>query len=164
MLFSRRALLYTVVEDLLTNFGMDGKACLLRAICEVHGHKAIHKFGFIGEFLQLFLTWVLQIPNNRFVKHKKSKKSSLTAPLSTVFFFFAKHLKRFTDETRYRIDTIKAIKTLCRNGSKQAMAGGARGRWKQCRDFKFSKGVEARLWTVPIYFWKISKKKKQSFF
>ncbi|VVC28533.1 Hypothetical protein CINCED_3A024338 [Cinara cedri] len=51
-----RALLYTVVEDLLTNFGMDGKACLLRAICEVHGHKAIHKFGFIGEFLQLFLT------------------------------------------------------------------------------------------------------------
>jgi len=51
-----RALLFTVVEDLLTNFGMDGKACLLRAICEVHGHKSIHKFGFIGEFLQLFLT------------------------------------------------------------------------------------------------------------
>ncbi|XP_025412481.1 uncharacterized protein LOC112684954 [Sipha flava] len=51
-----RALLYTVVEDLLTNFGMDGRACLLRAICEVHGHKSIHKFGFIGEFLQLFLT------------------------------------------------------------------------------------------------------------
>ncbi|KAL4153151.1 hypothetical protein QTP88_000984 [Uroleucon formosanum] len=51
-----RALLFTVVEDLLTNFGMDGKACLLRAICEVHGHKSIHKFGFIGEFLQLFFT------------------------------------------------------------------------------------------------------------
>ncbi|XP_050541851.1 uncharacterized protein LOC126905816 [Daktulosphaira vitifoliae] len=51
-----RALLYSVVEDLLANFGMDGKACLLRAICEVHGHQAIHKFGFIGEFLQLFLT------------------------------------------------------------------------------------------------------------
>lgn len=51
-----RALLFTVVEDLLTNFGMDGKACLLRAICEVHGHQSIHKFGFIGEFLQLFLT------------------------------------------------------------------------------------------------------------
>lgn len=51
-----RALLYTIVEDMLTNFGMDGKACLLRTICEVHGHKAIHRFGFIGEFLQLFLS------------------------------------------------------------------------------------------------------------
>lgn len=54
--FVCRALLYTVVEDLLTNFGMDGKPCLLRTICEVHAHKSIHKFGFIGEFLQLFLT------------------------------------------------------------------------------------------------------------
>ncbi|KAL4153112.1 hypothetical protein QTP88_000945 [Uroleucon formosanum] len=57
--YLRRALLFTVVEDLLTNFGMDGKACLLRAICEVHGHKSIHKFGFIGEFLQLFFTSAL---------------------------------------------------------------------------------------------------------
>ncbi|CAI6347640.1 unnamed protein product [Macrosiphum euphorbiae] len=51
-----RALMFTVVEDMLTNFGMDGKACLLRAICEVHGHKSIHKFGFLGEFIQLFFT------------------------------------------------------------------------------------------------------------
>ncbi|VVC42606.1 Hypothetical protein CINCED_3A008282 [Cinara cedri] len=51
-----RALLYTIIEDMLANFGMDGKACLLRAICEVHSHTALDKFGFLGEFLELFLT------------------------------------------------------------------------------------------------------------
>ncbi|GFG30649.1 hypothetical protein Cfor_12268 [Coptotermes formosanus] len=50
-----RALLYIVVEDLLTNFGMDGKACLLRAICEVHG-QSLHHFGLIGEIVKLFFT------------------------------------------------------------------------------------------------------------
>lgn len=56
-----RALLYTVVEDLLDNFGMDGKACLLRAICEVHGRssESMKSLGVIGEMLQLFLTSVL---------------------------------------------------------------------------------------------------------
>lgn len=48
-----RALLYTVVEDFLTNFGMDGKACLLRAICEVHAHP-LTNFGLVGEMLKLF--------------------------------------------------------------------------------------------------------------
>ncbi|KAK3923754.1 Transmembrane and immunoglobulin domain-containing protein 1 [Frankliniella fusca] len=53
-----RALLYTVVEDLLDNFGMDGKACLLRAICEVHGRSAesLRSLGVLGEMLRLFLT------------------------------------------------------------------------------------------------------------
>lgn len=53
-----RALLYTVVEDLLDNFGMDGKACLLRAICEVHGRssESMRSLGVIGEMLHLFLT------------------------------------------------------------------------------------------------------------
>ncbi|XP_044740460.1 uncharacterized protein LOC123301677 [Chrysoperla carnea] len=50
-----RALLFTVVEDLLSNFGMDGKACLLRAICEVHSHP-LHNFGLFGEVLKLFLS------------------------------------------------------------------------------------------------------------
>jgi hypothetical protein len=50
-----RALLYIVVEDLLTSFGMDGKACLLRAICEVHG-QSLHNFGLIGEIVKLFFT------------------------------------------------------------------------------------------------------------
>ncbi|KAJ1521585.1 hypothetical protein ONE63_003237 [Megalurothrips usitatus] len=53
-----RALLYTVVEDLLDNFGMDGKACLLRAICEIHGRPAasLRALGVVGEMLHLFLT------------------------------------------------------------------------------------------------------------
>nr|CAD7198719.1 unnamed protein product [Timema douglasi] len=52
-----RALLYTVVEDFLSNFGMDGKSCLLRAICEVHG-QPLHHYGFLGEILKLFFTLV----------------------------------------------------------------------------------------------------------
>lgn len=54
--FSLRAVLYIIVEDLLTSFGMDGKACLLRAICEVHSHSSIQKFGLIGEIVQLFFS------------------------------------------------------------------------------------------------------------
>uniref|UniRef100_A0A1B0GPY3 Uncharacterized protein n=1 Tax=Phlebotomus papatasi TaxID=29031 RepID=A0A1B0GPY3_PHLPP len=50
-----RALLYVAVEDLLSTFGMDGKACMLRAICEVHSRK-LHHFGLFGEVLKLFLT------------------------------------------------------------------------------------------------------------
>ncbi|XP_065077759.1 uncharacterized protein LOC135700990 [Ochlerotatus camptorhynchus] len=50
-----RALLYTVVEDFIANFGVDGKACMLRAICEVHS-KPVERFGLIGEILKLFFT------------------------------------------------------------------------------------------------------------
>ncbi|XP_058831007.1 uncharacterized protein LOC131689733 [Topomyia yanbarensis] len=50
-----RALLYTVVEDFIANFGLDGKACMLRAICEVHS-KPVENFGLIGEILRLFFT------------------------------------------------------------------------------------------------------------
>lgn len=50
-----RALLYMLVEDFLSNFGMNGKACLLRAICEIHAHP-LHNFGLIGEMFKLFLT------------------------------------------------------------------------------------------------------------
>ncbi|GAB0090926.1 uncharacterized protein DMENIID0001_057060 [Sergentomyia squamirostris] len=50
-----RALLYVAVEDFLSTFGMDGKACFLRAICEVHSKK-LHHFGFFGEIVKLFLT------------------------------------------------------------------------------------------------------------
>lgn len=48
-------MLYGMVEDMLANFGMDGKACLLRAICEAHGQQ-MHRFGFLGEVLKLFFT------------------------------------------------------------------------------------------------------------
>ncbi|XP_062708007.1 uncharacterized protein LOC115266582 [Aedes albopictus] len=50
-----RALLYTVVEDFIANFGLDGKACMLRAICEVHS-KPVERFGLVGEVLKLFFT------------------------------------------------------------------------------------------------------------
>ncbi|XP_023020299.1 uncharacterized protein [Leptinotarsa decemlineata] len=50
-----RALLYIMVEELLENFGMDGRACLLRAICEVHAHP-LRDFGLVGEMLKLFLS------------------------------------------------------------------------------------------------------------
>ncbi|CAH1125780.1 unnamed protein product [Ceutorhynchus assimilis] len=50
-----RALLYLAVEELLENFGMDGRACLLRAICEVHAHP-MKGFGLLGEMLKLFFS------------------------------------------------------------------------------------------------------------
>lgn len=50
-----RALLYSTAEDMLANFGLNGKACLLRAICEVQGHP-LNNFGLIGEMLKLFFT------------------------------------------------------------------------------------------------------------
>lgn len=50
-----RAILYVIIEDFLDNFGMDGKACLLRAICEIHS-LPLTSYGLIGEFLKLFFT------------------------------------------------------------------------------------------------------------
>ncbi|XP_015585055.1 uncharacterized protein LOC107262908 isoform X2 [Cephus cinctus] len=50
-----RALLYGTAEDMLSTLGMDGKACLLRAICEVQGHP-LDNFGLLGEMLKLFFT------------------------------------------------------------------------------------------------------------
>lgn len=50
-----RALLYGTAEEMLGNFGLNGKACLLRAICEVQGHP-LSNFGLIGEMLKLFFT------------------------------------------------------------------------------------------------------------
>ncbi|XP_078034616.1 uncharacterized protein LOC144468783 [Augochlora pura] len=50
-----RALLYSTAEDMIENFGLNGKACLLRAICEIQGHP-LNNFGLIGEMLKLFFT------------------------------------------------------------------------------------------------------------
>lgn len=50
-----RAILYIVVEDFLANFGLNGKACLLRAICEVHVHS-LRTYGIFGEMIKLFFT------------------------------------------------------------------------------------------------------------
>lgn len=67
-----RAILYSVVEDFLSNFGLDGKgeeilikihlitlinvACVLRTICELHSLKSLHHYGFFGEIVKLFFT------------------------------------------------------------------------------------------------------------
>ncbi|XP_047536234.1 uncharacterized protein LOC125070414 isoform X1 [Vanessa atalanta] len=48
-----RALMYGIAEDLIANFGLDGKECLLRAICEINAHP-LTNFGFIGEVMKLF--------------------------------------------------------------------------------------------------------------
>lgn len=53
-----RAILYGIAEDFLSTFGVDGKACLLRTICEVHSKKSIEHFGFLGEVAKLFFTYV----------------------------------------------------------------------------------------------------------
>lgn len=50
-----RVLLYVAVEQFLDNFGMNGRACLLRAICEVQAHP-LKNFGLLGEVLKLFLS------------------------------------------------------------------------------------------------------------
>ena len=50
-----RAFIYEAVEDFLFKFGMDGKACLLRAICETHESPLIG-YGLFGEFIDLFLS------------------------------------------------------------------------------------------------------------
>lgn len=50
-----RAFLYEFVENYLFNFGMDGKGCLLRAICETH-ESPLFGYGVAGEMLELFLT------------------------------------------------------------------------------------------------------------
>ncbi|XP_060805768.1 uncharacterized protein LOC106132613 [Amyelois transitella] len=50
-----RAILYGLAEDLLSNFGMSGKECLLRVICEVQS-RPLKNFGFLGEIMKLFFT------------------------------------------------------------------------------------------------------------
>ncbi|XP_045594808.1 uncharacterized protein [Procambarus clarkii] len=50
-----REMMYMVVEDTLDNMGMNGKACLLRAICEIFQVPLINH-GFFGEVLELFFS------------------------------------------------------------------------------------------------------------
>nr|XP_053649536.1 uncharacterized protein LOC128700384 [Cherax quadricarinatus]XP_053649537.1 uncharacterized protein LOC128700384 [Cherax quadricarinatus]XP_053649538.1 uncharacterized protein LOC128700384 [Cherax quadricarinatus] len=50
-----REMMYQVVEDTLDNLGMNGKACLLRAICEIFQVPLINH-GFFGEVLELFFS------------------------------------------------------------------------------------------------------------
>lgn len=56
-----RAILYGIAEDFLSTFGVDGKACILRTICEIHSKKTMDHLGFLGEVAKLFFTYVLNI-------------------------------------------------------------------------------------------------------
>ena len=51
-----RAFLYEAVEAALARFGLLGKPCLLRAICETHESRLAAGYGLFGEALRLFLT------------------------------------------------------------------------------------------------------------
>lgn len=49
-----RANLLTKLESFLDIFGVNGRACLLRATCEVHEVSLKNGFGLLGEALTLF--------------------------------------------------------------------------------------------------------------
>ena len=51
----RRMLVYRALEDTLYNFGLNGRDCLLRAICEIH-ESPLHGHGLLGELLQFIFT------------------------------------------------------------------------------------------------------------
>lgn len=50
-----REMMYRVVEKTLQSAGFDGKACLLRAICEMFVEPLEH-YGFFGEVIELFFS------------------------------------------------------------------------------------------------------------
>ncbi|XP_068207632.1 uncharacterized protein [Palaemon carinicauda] len=50
-----REMLYAIVEDAIHNAGLQGKPCLLRAICEMFQYP-LDNHGFFGEVLELFLS------------------------------------------------------------------------------------------------------------
>ncbi|KAK7078827.1 hypothetical protein SK128_002626, partial [Halocaridina rubra] len=49
-------LVYHIMENNLSNLGMNGKACLLRAICEMFQMPLDQRYGIIGEVLELMLS------------------------------------------------------------------------------------------------------------
>lgn len=48
-------MIFEMIEDYLMNLGHDGKACLLRAICETNEHPLPYH-GLFGEFLQMLFS------------------------------------------------------------------------------------------------------------
>ena len=52
-----RAVMIPQIEKLLQSFGVTGRACLLRAVCEIHEFP-LHEqgFGLFGEILTLIFT------------------------------------------------------------------------------------------------------------
>ncbi|CAG7826053.1 unnamed protein product [Allacma fusca] len=51
-----RAILVPRIENLLKSYGLDGRGCFLRAVCEVHQTPLISAYGFLGEVLTLLFS------------------------------------------------------------------------------------------------------------
>lgn len=51
-----RLFMYNVIETIMNRRGIDGKECLLKAICEA-AHSPIEKFSVFDEILHLLLTY-----------------------------------------------------------------------------------------------------------
>ncbi|ODM98601.1 hypothetical protein Ocin01_08072 [Orchesella cincta] len=51
-----RATLFPHLERLLSSFGIDGRACLQRTVCEVHEVPLKNGFGMLGEFLTMLFS------------------------------------------------------------------------------------------------------------
>jgi len=49
------ATVYQMAENLMTNFGLDGKACVLRAICELAESRGLKHDGLVGKTLETLL-------------------------------------------------------------------------------------------------------------
>jgi hypothetical protein len=49
-----RAVILPRLEKILSAMGLEGRACLLRAICEVHEYPLHEGYGLFGEILTLF--------------------------------------------------------------------------------------------------------------
>ncbi|XP_069992394.1 uncharacterized protein [Penaeus vannamei] len=54
-LVDERASVYALLGDSLSKAGLDGEACMLRAVCEV-GESPLEEYGMFGEFLNLIFT------------------------------------------------------------------------------------------------------------
>lgn len=70
-----RAILYSVVEDFLSNFGLDGRACVLRTICEIHSIQSVNRFGLFGEFIKLFFTASLSPYSEHLEEYVEAEKT-----------------------------------------------------------------------------------------
>lgn len=53
-----RWMIYRLIEGIAKNKGLDGRACLLRTICEASDAKFSHKSGLMGELLHVVLALV----------------------------------------------------------------------------------------------------------
>lgn len=49
-----RAVLLPSIENMMSDFGFEGRGCMLRAICEIHEFPLQEGYGLLGEMIALF--------------------------------------------------------------------------------------------------------------